>query len=65
MKFFLFIDFVIMVMMIGVMDMLVGVRVKVFVEFLFVVCIIFSLILVMIFLVLEVILGVILMIGLL
>lgn len=65
MKFFLFIDFVIMVMMIGVMDMLVGVRVKVFVEFLFVVCIIFSLILVMIFLVLEVILSVILMIGLL
>lgn len=65
MKFFLFIDFVIMVMMIGVTDMLVGVRVKVFVEFLFVVCIIFSLILVMIFLVLEVILGVILMIGLL
>lgn len=65
MKFFLFIDFVIMIMMIGVMDMLVGVRVKVFVEFLFVVCIIFSLILVMIFLVLEVILGVILMIGLL
>lgn len=65
MKFFLFIDFVIMVMMIGVMDMLVGVRVKVFMEFLFVVCIIFSLILVMIFLVLEVILGVILMIGLL
>lgn len=65
MKFFLFIDFVIMVMMIGVMDMLVGVRVKMFVEFLFVVCIIFSLILVMIFLVLEVILGVILMIGLL
>lgn len=65
MKFFLFIDFVIMVMMIGVMNMLIGVRVKVFVEFLFVVCIIFSLILVMIFLVLEVILGVILMIGLL
>lgn len=65
MKFFLFIDFVIMIMMIGVMDMLICVRVKVFVEFLFVVCIIFSLILVMIFLVLEVILGVILMIGLL
>lgn len=65
MKFFLFIDFVIMIMMIGVTDMLICVRIKVFVEFLFVVCIIFSLILVMIFLVLEVILGVILMIGLL